>query len=235
MRVKVHLKEKTTYQYSSTYFGLPVYLTVPKADLTFGSLYQHILNSLKRFINTDQLPQVTTTPTNTSTESPANTSSEEINSKLSDSLNVKDEDFEAGQNGDTEADMPKEEANELKTDEARVENQKLFQMIFSKSDNIDYDNHQLNEFTDETSFDWQSMLVSSVKETHGSQSLHAAATASQVISVVADFGQNLNKRFYNKKAIEVGIFVFFVCVVLVSYSLLKLVNFEFALMTELLN
>jgi len=209
---------------------------VPKADLTFGSLYQHILNSLKRFINTDQLPQVTTTaPTNTSTESPANTSSEEINSKLSDSLNVKDEDFEAGQNGDTEADMPKEEANELKTDEARVENKKLFQMIFSKSDNIDYDNHQLNEFTDETSFDWQSMLVSSVKETHGSQSLHAAATASQVISVVADFGQNLNKRFYNKKAIEVGIVVFFVCVFLVSYSLLKLVNFEFALMTELLN
>jgi len=161
---------------------------------------------LKRYIDIDQLSKNATTKTNSTNDSTVNTSSEEINSKLSDSLNVKDEESEAARN-DIEVDMAKEDGNQP-NDEIVEKDKKLFQMVFSKTDNIDYDNHQLNEYTDDTPFDWKNMLVSSVKETYGSQSLHAAATANQVISVVADFGQKLNKRIYNKKAIEVRVFGF---------------------------
>ncbi len=47
LKVKVHLREKSNYQYSSTYFGLPLFLTVPKASLKYGDLYEYILGSLK--------------------------------------------------------------------------------------------------------------------------------------------------------------------------------------------
>lgn len=182
LKVKVHLKEKSTYQYSSTYFGLPLFLTVPKKDLTYGSLFQYILDLLKRFINTDL------------DDNQQNTSSEEINSKLSDSLNVKDEEFD----DDAKNEVDMQTKDEASSQENNLTPKKLFNMIFCKSDNIDYDNHQINEYTDDTPFDWQEKSVG-VKESY---SFQPTSTSSQIISILADFGQNFNKRFYNKKPIE---------------------------------
>lgn len=156
--------------------------------MTYGSLYQSLLSHFKRFINTE----AQTAPTN------GNTSNDEINSKLSDNLNVKDEEHES--------EAPKNDAEMMSKDDDSKENEapkKLFNMVFCKSDNIDYDNHQLGEYTDETPVDWQSLVVGPVKETYGSSQATAANNpANQSISILADFGQNFNKRFYNKKAID---------------------------------
>ena len=190
LKVKVHLKEKSTYQYSSSYFGLPLFLTVPKKDLTYGSLYQSLLGHLKRFISTEE---------QASASANGNTSNDEINVKLSDNLNVKDEEFDD--------EVPKDDAEMMSKDEAAKENtapKKLFKMIFCKTDNIDYDSHQLNDYTDETPVDWQSLLVGPVKESsYGSSQLSSNNNPSnQCISILADFGQNFNKRFYDKKTLE---------------------------------
>lgn len=47
LRVKLNLKEKSSYQYSSSNFGVPLFLMVAKSNLTYGSLYEIIRNSLK--------------------------------------------------------------------------------------------------------------------------------------------------------------------------------------------
>ena len=190
LKVKVHLKEKSTYHYGSTYFGLPLFLMVPKKDLTYGSLYQSLLGHLKRFISTDE---------QASASANGNTSNDEINVKLSGNSNAKDEEFDD--------ELSKDDVEMMSKDEAAKENtapKKLFKMIFCKTDNIDYDSHQLNDYTDETPVEWQSLLVGPVKETsYGSSQLSSNNNPSnQCISILADFGQNFNKRFYDKKALE---------------------------------
>ena len=55
LKVMVHLKEQSIYQYSSSYFGLPIYVMVPKVNLTYGVLYDCIMNSLKRFVKAEEL------------------------------------------------------------------------------------------------------------------------------------------------------------------------------------
>lgn len=180
LKVKVQLKEKSIHQYSSNYFGLPLFLTVPKANLTYGSLYQHVLEPLKRYIDVNSLTSAAAT-------SAANTSSEEIDSKLSDSLNVKDEELDEDMSKD---DLSKGQSLVLK---------KIFTCIPCKNDSIDYDSFQSNENTDETPVDWQNLLINT-RETYGSQS-----SSNQILSIVADFGQNFNKRHFNKKPLEVRI------------------------------
>lgn len=182
LKVKVHLKEKSTYsQFSSTYFGLPLFMMVPKKNLTYGSFYKYVLEHLKRYVNIDSQ--------STEVESTANTSSEEINSKLSDSLNVKDEEI-----GD--------ESEELKepSRDKHSSPKKIFNLTFNKNDNIDNDNQPSSDLSDDTPFDWQSMFTESVKES--AYGFHSSISSGQIISVIADFGQNFNKKYYNKKPIE---------------------------------
>jgi ubiquitin carboxyl-terminal hydrolase 4/11/15 len=70
-KAKLHLKEKGSYMYSSSCFGLPLFFLLPKQNLTHANIYQHTLQILRRFLK--------------------DTSSEEINFKLNNSLNVNDE------------------------------------------------------------------------------------------------------------------------------------------------
>ena len=77
---------------------------------------------------------------------------------------------------------------------------KIFTCIPCKNESIDYDNFNSNDNTDETPIDWQNLLVNT-RETYGSQ-----GNSSQILSIVADFGQNFNKRHFNKKPLEVRLF-----------------------------
>ena len=49
-KAKLHLKEKGSYMYSSSCFGLPLFFLIPKHNLTQASIYQSTLLQL-RFIN----------------------------------------------------------------------------------------------------------------------------------------------------------------------------------------
>ena len=50
IKIKLHLKEAGGYSHSSNFFGQPLFLLVPKQSLTYGALYQHIANSMRRFL-----------------------------------------------------------------------------------------------------------------------------------------------------------------------------------------
>ncbi len=64
--------------------------------------------------------------------------------------------------------------------------------------------------SDETPFEWQN--TSSNKEISSSYSSSQQTSNSSFISLVIDFGQNFNKKFFNKKALEVKILYKFVFV-----------------------
>ena len=206
LKVKVHLKEKSTYQYSSSYFGLPIYVMVPKENLTYGVLYDCIMNSLKRFVKAD---------TQADTPSALNTSSEEINSKLSDSLNVKDEEFDdetAATSSSSKkptngaAEQPKNSDDEEPCRDGKKQDQsvKFFHMLFCKIENTDYDNNAPQvAYTDDTPLDWQNLFAANTKD------IYAASQSNQTLSVIADFGQKFSKRFYSKKPFDVNVYKLF--------------------------
>ncbi len=205
LKSRVNLKEKSTYQYSSTSFGLPLFLMIPKKDLTYGALYNYIMESLKRFINNDIFN--------------SNSSSEEINTKLSGSLNVKDEEFDVYEassssvsgkkinriNSSNETEMSKVDDDDdddepsRDTDISREnKSNKLFTFEISKNDSTDYDTYQLSSYNDDTPFDWANLL-SSTKDVYG-----PSQSSSHSISIHAQFGQHFSKKFYNKKVFEVN-------------------------------
>ena len=47
LKVKIYLKRKSSNQYNSSYFGSPLFISVPKGNLKYGTLYQNIMSSLK--------------------------------------------------------------------------------------------------------------------------------------------------------------------------------------------
>jgi hypothetical protein len=47
LRVKLHLREKSTSLYNSSFFGLPLYYLVPRSNLTNNVLYQTTFQHLK--------------------------------------------------------------------------------------------------------------------------------------------------------------------------------------------
>ena len=70
----------------------------------------------------------------------------------------------------------------------------MFNLIICKNDNIDYEGLQQSDTDDDSLIDLQSL------NTNTNQSSNVPVTT---VSVIADFGQNFLKRFYNKKTIDV--------------------------------
>jgi hypothetical protein len=71
-----------------------------------------------------------------------------------------------------------------------LQQSRLFNLVVSKSDQIDYDHNQYSIIYEDTAFELP--RESSVYQ-----------GSNQFISLIADFSPSLNKRFYNKKVFEV--------------------------------
>jgi hypothetical protein len=71
-----------------------------------------------------------------------------------------------------------------------LQQSRLFKLVVSKSDQIDYDHNQYSIIYEDTVFELP--RESSVYQ-----------GSNQFISLIADFSPNLNKRFYNKKVFDV--------------------------------
>jgi ubiquitin carboxyl-terminal hydrolase 4/11 len=186
LKVKVHLKEKNTYQYNSSYFGLPLFLNVPRAQLKYGMLYEYIAKALKRFLKDP---------------------SDEINSKLNDSLNVKDEEWDndenkkvdSRQNGSSSNSINNINDNDNNNEKDEMNNtNKLFNLIICKNDNIDYES---NSSQSASSYNDDTLIADNMQSTNNNKDNNSLPIT---ISIIADFGQNIVKRYYNKKAVEVS-------------------------------
>ena len=46
-KAKLHLKEKGSYMYSSSCFGLPVFFLIPKQNLTHATIYQNTIHTMR--------------------------------------------------------------------------------------------------------------------------------------------------------------------------------------------
>lgn len=195
--------------HSSNCFGLPLFFMVPKENLTYGLLYNHVHKILKRFLK----------------EPTTSLASDEINSKLNNSLNVNDDEpnkpvhdenssnqnenlsenekVDDEDNSDIGADNSQ---NSVRTSDRlkakQAQKNKLFQIIASKNENFEYDSSTGNNPpTDETPFEWPVNQSSSIRDSYSS-SYGSSNSNNQIVSLVADFSSNSNKRLYNKKAIE---------------------------------
>jgi hypothetical protein len=71
-----------------------------------------------------------------------------------------------------------------------LQQSRLFNLVVSKSDQIDYDHNQYSIIYEDTVFELP--RESSVYQ-----------GSNQFISLIADFSPSLNKRFYNKKVFDV--------------------------------
>ena len=188
--------KESGYTHSSNYFGLPLFVLVPKQNLTYGILYQHIASSLRRF-----LKDATTS------------TSDEINSNMNKSLSkqgrvdltillgnqapvnlmpsivkkeVKDEDSQHSNDMViTEDDEESSTSVPTTRSSARLKNKsnKLFNIFIPKNDYYDYDNQQQTNWTDDTPIE-----------------LSAKEIANQPIVVVAE----LNKQGYNSAPLDVS-------------------------------
>ncbi|CAF0837839.1 unnamed protein product [Brachionus calyciflorus] len=187
-KIKLHLREKSTYMHSSVCFGLPLILMLSKnTPWTYGSIYKQVVMYMKRFLNQDLEASLTQQST-----------SDEINSKLNNSLNVHD----------SEPDTPitKDEQNEHDDDEDIVTDssqtnlrssdrlkkkalkKKKFNLFVSKSDNFDYESVSNDKLDDEE---------------FNLTTYNQGVSFNQPISLVADFSSaSTNRPTYNKQALE---------------------------------
>jgi hypothetical protein len=223
------LREKSSYMYNSSFFGLPLYYLVPKANLTNASIYHVTFQQLKRFLVKDL----------------AASSNEEINSKLNNSLNVHDEDDQPtrlqqrvsisdsnpgdqadiqqlnSQSGgeDDEESLGSSNSNNSNTNSTSVrssqrlknksiQQSRVFNLILCKNDNIDFDNSHVSLPMDDGPVELNAVVPgsSNIGGTYGNSTSLATASSNQAVSLIADFGANTNKRVYNKKTLEVFYF-----------------------------
>jgi len=83
-----------------------------------------------------------------------------------------------------------------------LQQSRLFNLIVSKSDQIDYDHNQYSIIYEDTTF-----------ELPRESSFYQGSN--QFISLIADFSPSLNKRFYNKKVFDVNNNKLFIMVFLI--------------------
>ncbi len=186
LKVKVHLKEKNANQYNSNYFGLPLFLNVPRAQLKFSMLYEYIVKALKRFLKDP---------------------SDEINSKLNDSLNMRDEDWYDDRKVDSRQNGSSSNNINDNIDEKDVINNssKLFNLIICKNENND--NESSSSSQSASSYNDDTLIADNIQSSSTNNNNNNLSTT---ISVIAEFGQNTVKRHYNKKAVDVGVRLFYV-------------------------
>lgn len=88
---------------------------------------------------------------------------------------------------------------------------RIFQVVLSKSDNIDFENfssvsgsQSASSINDDTPFDWQmsSSQANSREYLSSSQSNNVTSGTNQIVSLIADFTNESVKKFYKKKVTE---------------------------------
>ena len=208
LKVKVHLKEKQTY--TSNCFGLPYIITVPKANLTHGALYEYVLQPLKRFL-----------------KDPLN-SSDEVNTKLNNISEISLNANEADNDEDEARNRSQEMENDNKDDATsrdddndvvssprnghnmKLRSRKIFSLLTCKNENIDYDSYNQSALNDDELFDWQK--ATATRENNYYQS---NTPTNPMVSLIAEFTQNSTKKVFNKKPLDVRIILIILIIIII--------------------
>lgn len=206
LKVKVHLKEKATY--TSNCFGLPYIIMVPKANLTYGALYEYVLQPLKRFLkdplsSTDEVNTKLNNISEISLNANEAENDEDVSKNKSEDMENSNDNNEDDTNRDDDNDVVLSPRNGHKM---KLRSRKIFSLLTCKNENVDYDSHHQSALNDDELFDWQK--ATSNRENSYYQSSNPT---NQMVSVIAEFSQNSAKKFFNKKPLDVRkIFNFFI-------------------------